>query len=326
VLGPAPFDFALNIVFGWILYLMRVLPQVRFDLGVVATAAICLPLFVVGGHSFLRWLSASIVGEDLPEPVRGRIWKWRWTVSLVVLVLMMFIAGMAAAGIAHQTGWLITSRENWTEGSGRLFAARMMSVNNLKQIGLGLHNYHEARSSFPPGSYFGTSGEPLHGWQTMLLPYIDRQDLYDRIDFGVSWRDPANAPVFKTAVFPYLNPGTSIEKDSMGYIFSHYAGNARILGGNIPRTKNDIKDGESSTILGGEIGEGFEPWGKPMNWRDPALGINRSPRGFGSPFQVGANILFDDGSVRFIKNSVNLDVLKALSTPSGGEKVNLDSY
>jgi prepilin-type processing-associated H-X9-DG protein len=326
VLGPAPFDFALNIVFGWVLYLMRVLPQVRLDPSGIATGVLCLILFAVGAHSFLVWLLSSKDSQELSEPPRDRIWKWQWTASLVVLVVMMFVAGMATTGVTHQVGWLITSKEAWTEGSGRSFAARMMSLNNLKQIGLGLHNFHEAKGTFPAGSTFTVWGEALHGWQTMLLPYVDRQDLYDRIDFSASWSDPANAPVFKTAVFPYLNPGTSMEKDSMGYVFSHYTGNARILGGNIARTKKDIKDGESSTILGGEVGEGFEPWGKPMNWRDPALGINRSPRGFGSPFKVGANILFADGSVRFIMNSVNPEVLKSLSTPSGGEKVSLDSY
>ena len=58
----------------------------------------------------------------------------------------------------------------------------------------------------------------------------------------------------------------------------------------------------------------FKPWGHPANWRDPAKGLNQSPEGFGGPFPGGANILFADGSVRFIKNTINPTVFRALAT------------
>jgi prepilin-type processing-associated H-X9-DG protein len=63
------------------------------------------------------------------------------------------------------------------------------------------------------------------------------------------------------------------------------------------------------------------PWGYPANWRDPALGLNRSPDGFGNGMGKGANFSFADGSVRFLANAVSPEVLKALSTPAGGEMV-----
>jgi prepilin-type processing-associated H-X9-DG protein len=202
----------------------------------------------------------------------------------------------------------------------------MQSTNNLKQIGLGLQNYHEKARSFPPGATFDASGQPLHSWQSMLLPYVERQDLYDQVDFNCRWDGPSNLPVFRTRVPPYLNPGVSSEQDAAGYALSHYAGNAKVLGGNVPRTIADIKDGGSATILAGEIAAGFKPWGNPTNWRDPALGINRTPGGFGSPFKGGANFLFVDGTVRFLKDSIDPGVLKALGTPAGGESIHPDSY
>lgn len=46
----------------------------------------------------------------------------------------------------------------------------------------------------------------------------------------------------------------------------------------------------------------------------------------GSPFPYGAHLMFADGSVRFIKNSINPEVLKSLATPDGGEPIPEDAY
>src|SRR3954453_8887208 len=74
-------------------------------------------------------------------------------------------------------------------------AARMQCSNNLKQLGLGLHNYEGVHGAFPPaytrtsgtqsGSAYGISypdanwnGMPGWGWGTLLLPYIEQDNLY----------------------------------------------------------------------------------------------------------------------------------------------------
>jgi prepilin-type N-terminal cleavage/methylation domain-containing protein/prepilin-type processing-associated H-X9-DG protein len=65
-------------------------------------------------------------------------------------------------------------------------AARMQCQNNLKQIGLALHNYHDANSTFPPG---GVTNGPCCGtqsgatWTIYLLPYIEQDNLYRLYDF-----------------------------------------------------------------------------------------------------------------------------------------------
>ena len=311
-----PIDFAFNLAFGWAIFLARVVPRVRVGWAGVATGITLLVLLAAGTHHFLGWLSLQVQGPSQSEAPGERTWKPRWTAALVCLVVLMFVAGLASAGIAHQVGWLLTSGEPLVESSMRHVVWRAQSVNNLKQIGLGLHNYHERDATFPPGGTFDAHGSPLHGWQAMILPFLEQDELYNRIDFGVPWDDPRNASPYRTTVRAYLYPGIPERRDAEGYAPSHYAGNAHLLGGDAPRSQRDVKDGTSNTLMAGEVAGGFKPWGDPTGWRDPALGINRSPEGFGSRNPGGANFLLADGSVKFLKDTIDPGVLKALGTPA----------
>jgi prepilin-type processing-associated H-X9-DG protein len=318
-----PLDFAVTLVGGWVVYLARVVPQVRIDWSGVAMGVICLILFSVGAHAFLDWLFRQTGESGGVEAPGYRHWKPRWTAAAAAVIVLMFVAGLSTAGLAHQVGWLLTSREPLVDGgpSVRAAARRVQSTNNLKQIGLGLSSYHEMFSTFPAGGTFDAEGRPLQSWQTRILPYVEQVSLYGRIDVTIPWNDPRNASAFQTEVSGFLNPGIPVKKDRAGYALSHYAGNAFVLGGDVPWAMRDLKDGSSVTLMGGEVAGGFRPWGDPVNWRDPGLGVNRSPAGFGGPFQGGANFLFADGTVRFLKNSIDPAVLKALGTPAGNEKV-----
>jgi hypothetical protein len=178
-----------------------------------------------------------------------------------------------------------------------------MSKNNLKQIGLALHNYHDVHATLPPGAVVDTDDRMHHGWQTQLLPYLDQAPLYNRIDFGVPWDDPRNAGNFQAELKILLIPGISETRDSTGLGLSHYSGNVNLFDRNSSVRFRDFSDGTSNTIMAGETAAGFQPWGKPGNWRDPATGINTGPNSFGGPFG-GAQILLGDGSVRFLSDDV----------------------
>jgi prepilin-type processing-associated H-X9-DG protein len=328
LLPSVPIDIAINLTLGWVAFLARVVPGVRIGWGGVATGVVCLVLFATGSHYLLGWLYEQMRGTDgVDVPVDGR-WKPRWTASLITVVVTMFFAGLATTGVAHQVGWLLTSKERLVGSNMSRLVLRLQSVNNLKQIGLGLSFYHDAMRTFPPGGTFDEQGRPLHGWQTMLLPYTEQGALFNEIDLDIPWDAPRNVKPFQTVLGAYLNPGIQpgVARDREGYALSHYAGSARVLGGNVPRAREDIKDGGSQSIMAGEIVDGFKPWGDPANWRDPAKGINRSPDGFGSPYSGGADFLFVDGSVRFLKDGIDPRVLKALSTPDGGEGVSSEQY
>lgn len=304
---------------GWIAFPLSVAGNVTVNFDGLATGVLAFMLFLGLFHGTAAWLYGQSAQQD---PTATRKWKPGWTAAFATLVVVMFVAGISIVGVVHQIVWLSTTREVLLAG-GRPATRSSQSKNNLKQIGLAIHNYHDTMKMLPPGATFDAAGEPQHGWQARLLPYVDQAPLYNRIDFNVPWNHPRNWDVFATVLPAYQNPGVrSAEmRDDRGNALSHYAANARVIGGTLGITFGNIKDGTSHTLLAGEVATRFKPWGHPLNMRDPALGINQSADGFGGPWlkRDGAHFLFADGSVRFLAQNLDPKVLKALSTPAGAE-------
>ena len=83
----------------------------------------------------------------------------------------------------------------------RAAAARLQCQNNLKQIGLGMHNYHDAYSVLPSGYlYRGGNGKPNYGWAALILPFIEQGNLYNQLD-------PVKIPLYKR----YTSTATSTD-------------------------------------------------------------------------------------------------------------------
>src|SRR5690242_8895528 len=57
-------------------------------------------------------------------------------------------------------------------------ARRSQCKNNLKQIGLALHNYHDTYGCFPPAITYGPDGKPWHSWRVIIMPYIECGSFY----------------------------------------------------------------------------------------------------------------------------------------------------
>ena len=113
-----PVDFAVAVVLGWIWYLARTYPEVQVAPAGVATAIVCLILFVLGSHLLLGWLYGAVYrAVDTKSAPGGERWKWRWTCSLTAVIVLMFVSGMSVVGMTHQLGWLLTSKERWVSDS-----------------------------------------------------------------------------------------------------------------------------------------------------------------------------------------------------------------
>jgi prepilin-type N-terminal cleavage/methylation domain-containing protein len=100
-------------------------------------------------------------------------------------------------------------------------ARRTQCKNNLKQIGLALHNYHDAYSVFPPG-YVDRNGNPDStpdndlgpgwGWASFLLPYLDQGNVYNQINFNDSVGVNSNAKVALTAMTVFQCPADGLQQ------------------------------------------------------------------------------------------------------------------
>src|SRR3954462_6657196 len=74
--------------------------------------------------------------------------------------------------------------------AARQAARRAQSSNNLKQIMIALHNYHDANGSFPPAVVTDADGQPLYSGRVLLLPYLNQAALQSSLDLAEPWNSP----------------------------------------------------------------------------------------------------------------------------------------
>src|SRR5579884_1414231 len=136
-------------------------------------------------------------------------------------------------------------------------ANRMSSSNNLKQIGLACHNYHDANQHFPPGNDKNNFSASAY-----LLPYIEQANLYNMIDFKKPLTAEGNETVAKTQIKTFLSPNDPIVQPSPKWAATNYlfcAGSKPALDDNdgcffqdSRLTFANITDGTSNTVMAAE--------------------------------------------------------------------------
>jgi len=166
--------------------------------------------------------------------------------------------------------------------AAREAARRSSCSNNLKQIGLSLHNYHDTYLSFPPGwidtDGVGSNSGRLHAWSTFILPFMEENNIYENIavDFG-SATSPANVNGAGATIDGYRCPSSILpDTDHNGYGTTNYncsIGNGwqnqdfgGVFRGNSKIKFRDITDGSNNTIMVAEVEgpsntqDGFPVW------------------------------------------------------------------
>jgi prepilin-type N-terminal cleavage/methylation domain-containing protein/prepilin-type processing-associated H-X9-DG protein len=98
-------------------------------------------------------------------------------------------------------------------------AARLQCQNNLKQLGLGIHNYHDTLGTLPPGR--DSNDFSTHAY---ILPYIEQDNLYRMINFQApgGWSDPSNAAACATTVPTFLCPADPRSQVPPGWAGNNY--------------------------------------------------------------------------------------------------------
>lgn len=296
--GPLVIEIPLRIAFGSIGFLIRTVPEIRPSGEAVVVASVALAIIAVGVHRLGRRCAGG--------------WRFRQTVSVVAVGLLLATAGIGATGVAHQAGWLLNSPEPlvWSGSTAR---SRVSSKNRLIDIGLAAYKY-EADTARSP---FHSDG---HGPFTRLLPYLERDVGYD---FDERWDAPANAAAVGTVVtrlrYAGVHPDAIFPKtDANGRALATYAINSHLLSKGFDE---DIPDGTANTLMFGEVVSRLRPWAAPWSYRDPVLGLNADRAGFGSPWVGGCQFTMADGSVRFISENIDIETLERLARPDDGEVV-----
>ena len=208
--------------------------------------------------------------------------------------------------------------------SARESARRAQCKDNLKQIGLALHSYHDAFGCFPPAAIADQQGRPMLSWRVAILPYLGSAQRYSRFRLDEPWDSPHNLALVNDRPDVYACPSDPDSKPGMtGY--QVVVGAGTVFPPDFrPVRIADVTDGTSNTLAVGETRRAV-PWTKPEDVPESGVAASRGLGALQGPHDDGSNMLFLDGSVRFVKETIAPTVLGALLTRAGGEVISADS-
>jgi len=222
---------------------------------------------------------------------------------LALLALLVFLLGLLLPAVAKV----------------RAAAARIQSQNNLKQIGLACHNYHDTAACLPEGcdgNHFSAAAR--------LLPFIEQDNLYKNLDFTKPITAEKNKQVGGALLRIFANPRDPVETVEKGYAPTNYLFNA---GSKHSLTDNDgifymnsavrfadVTDGLSNTLFTGETLKG-DAKAKPGDLRRHHVALKKADlkklkddSGV-KDFKDGKHIASDRGAAwidgRFLKGTFN---------------------
>jgi prepilin-type processing-associated H-X9-DG protein len=238
-----------------------------------------------------------------------------------ILLIISAVVFVAAAGAAMLAALLIPAVL-----VGREATRRALCADNLRRIAQAMSQYEAANGCFPPAYLADKHGKPMHSWRTLLLPYLDEQDLADRYNFDEPWDSPNNRVVTDLTIGLYQCPSQpGIKGPTTNYMM--VVGPHTISDGRQSRKIAEITDGLTDTILLVEVADSLTPWAEPVDLHFDKLNFTingrsrREIKEISSYHPHGANVAFCDGSVRLLKDSTNPHLVKAMLTIDGGEAV-----
>jgi prepilin-type N-terminal cleavage/methylation domain-containing protein/prepilin-type processing-associated H-X9-DG protein len=185
--------------------------------------------------------------------------------------------------IAVLTGLLLPAVQKVREA-----AARAQCANNLKQIGLALHAYHDTNQFFPPGYADGNASPtvtpdgdvgPGWGWASYLLPHLEQGNLYSRINFRVTVGAGVNTQVSQTPLAAFQCPSDPYQQPVPVYDSSFSSPIATVAHGNyvgcagwlecFAAATGSVVPGAGDDGLGGVYG----PGGRGVFWRNSRTNV-----------------------------------------------------
>lgn len=195
-------------------------------------------------------------------------------------------------------------------------AAREISFQNLRQIGLAMHNYHDTFQSFPAAHSPNPGGKPLLSWRVHILPYLGHEELYKEFHLDEPWDSEHNKRLIPRMPKLYRAPNSRADEYTTNYVGISTPNS--ILSGEKGVRMAEITDGTSNTLLVVEAADSEAvTWTQPkdlepdMNLMKQLIGLQRK----------SFLALFADGSVSKLSEELNEDQLSAYISKNGGEVV-----
>ncbi|MBC8290576.1 MAG: DUF1559 domain-containing protein [Planctomycetes bacterium] len=165
-----------------------------------------------------------------------------------------------------------------------------------------------------------SDGQPLHSWRTLILPYLDQQQLYESIDLSKPWNDPVNTEARSARISRYSCPsadGPAGHTTYMAMVGPRCAFRAA------PQQLREITDGPSNTVLVIDASPA-----QSVHWMEPADSATAFFLKFGEKSDLshsgGIQSVLADGTVRFLPATLPGKTRQAMSTIAGGENISED--
>ncbi|XZE54776.1 DUF1559 domain-containing protein [Planctomycetaceae bacterium SH139] len=201
--------------------------------------------------------------------------------------------------------------------AARAAAERMEGMNNLKQIGLAFHNFHDVHGNLPPRQLELPAGAAGLSWRVQLLPFLGENELYEAFHLDEPWDSEHNLTLVERMPAVFSTPGMDLAKGKTNLLT--FGGANTMMEGEAGMRFSAATDGLSNTILVVEADpEQAVIWTQPV---DLPYDERNPTRGLGQAREGGFNVLISDGAVRFIAADVAPEQFKLMVTRNDGEAV-----
>jgi hypothetical protein len=220
------------------------------------------------------------------------------TVLVLVVVLLLAIPAILAALLIPAVA------------AARGAARRAQSSNNMKQLALAMHNYHDVHKCFPPAVVTDANGNALYSGRVLLLPFMEQPNLYQAWDHTQAWNSPANRALSEATIPTFRDPADIGPPGQTSYLFVSGPGTMGESGKKIDISQ--IADGTSNTIMFIEVKGSGISWAEPRDW-DASTSLPPSNH------KSGNIVALADGSVRPLAPGTPPATIQAATTRAGGE-------
>jgi prepilin-type processing-associated H-X9-DG protein len=201
---------------------------------------------------------------------------------------------------------------------------RAQCTNNLKQIALALHSYHDKYGVFPPAYIADASGRPMHSWRVLILPFLDHEDLYDQYDFNEPWDGQHNIKLLGLMPGELRCPSRAPSRMSSMTSYVAITGPGTMFPGGESVKFTDVTDGVANTLMIVETDSVGVPWTAPvdLNLQAMSFRINDRARPSISSLHPGVvNVSYADGRCDHLKEGLDPRQLRSMITIAGGEPI-----